>query len=166
MPLHAYLGPKEPHVVHLIQDWTLGFLYSRLAARLVFANRNSRPARAFNAVVRDGYLYPNARIATRCFLIPILALFLIAIAIPSSLAWVTSRTFYYGATEATKNKVWRFSFPAVGLSAVAIWAFGAMVRLLVRWRLVVRDEVYLIGERLHNFGERKIVGGEPVGAQT
>ena len=160
MPLHAYLGPKEPHVVHLIQDWTLGFLYSRLAARVVFANRNSRPARAFRAVVRDGYLYPNARIATRCFLVPVLALFLVAIAVPSSLAFVTSRTLYHGASQATKNQVWRFSFPAVGLSLVFMWASSAVVRLLVRWRLVVRDEVYLIGERLHNFGEKKTMAKE------
>jgi E3 ubiquitin-protein ligase MARCH6 len=178
MPLHAYLGPKEPHVVHVIQDWTLGFLYSRLAARLVFANRNSRPARAFKAVIRDGWLYPNARIATRCFLIPVLALFLVAIAVPSSLAFVTSRTLYRGASEATKNLLWRFSFPAVGLALVVMWASSAVVRLLVRWRLVVRDEVYLIGERLHNFGERKapvqssaaaaVVGNEgvDVGTQT
>jgi E3 ubiquitin-protein ligase MARCH6 len=155
MPLHAYLGPKEPHVVHLIQDWTLGFLYSRIAARIIFANRNSRPARAFNAVIRDGYMYPNARIATRCFLLPVLAIWLIAMAIPSSLAWTTSRTLYAGASEQTRNMVWRFSFPAVGLSLVALWASKEAVRMLTRWRLVVRDEVYLIGERLHNFGERK-----------
>jgi E3 ubiquitin-protein ligase MARCH6 len=155
MPLHAYLGPKEPHVVHLIQDWTLGFLYSRIAARIIFSNRHSRPARAFNAVIRDGYLYPNARIATRCFLLPVLAVWLVAMAVPSSLAWTTSRTMYAGATEQTRNMVWRFSFPAVGLSLVAMWASKEAVRMLTRWRLVVRDEVYLIGERLHNFGEKK-----------
>jgi E3 ubiquitin-protein ligase MARCH6 len=155
MPLHAYLGPAEPHVVHIIQDWTLGFLYSRLAARILFANRQSRPARAFNAVIRDGYLYPDARIATRCFLLPVLALWLIAIAVPSSLAWTTSRTLYAGATEQTRNMVWRYSFPAVGLSLVAMWASKEVIRMLTRWRLVVRDEVYLIGERLHNFGEKK-----------
>jgi E3 ubiquitin-protein ligase MARCH6 len=163
MPLHAYLGPKEPHVVHIIQDWTLGFLYSRLAARVVFANRNSRPARAFKAVIRDGWLYPNAKLATRCFLIPVLALFLVAIAVPSSLAFVTSRTLYRGASEATRNLLWRFSFPAVGLALVLMWASSAVVRLMVRWRLVVRDEVYLIGERLHNFGERKALAPSPAG---
>lgn len=155
MPLHAYLGPKEPHVVHIIQDWTLGFLYARLAARLIFANRNSRPARAFSAVVRDGYLYPNAAIATRCFVLPVLAIFLVAIAIPSSISFITNRTLYWGASEATKKLVWRFSFPAVGMSLVVLWISNAVIRLLVRWRLVVKDEVYLIGERLHNFGERK-----------
>lgn len=155
MPLHAYLGPSEPHVVHLIQDWTLGFLYSRLAARIVFANRNSRPARAFNAVIRDGYLHPNARVTTRCFLLPVLALFAIAVAVPSSFAFVASRTMYLGASEAVKNQVWRFSFPVVGLSAAIMWVGKEVIRMLTRWRLVVRDEVYLIGERLHNFGEKR-----------
>lgn len=141
--------------MHLIQDWTLGFLYSRLAARMIFANRQSRPARAFNAVIREGYLYPNARIATRCFILPVLALWLVAIAVPSSLAFTTSKTLYIGASEQTRNMVWRFSFPAVGLSLVALWASKETLRMVGRWRLVVRDEVYLIGERLHNFGERK-----------
>ncbi|KAF2124283.1 hypothetical protein P153DRAFT_371139 [Dothidotthia symphoricarpi CBS 119687] len=162
MPLHAYLGPTEPHVVHLIQDWTLGFLYSRLAARIVFANRNSRPARAFNAVIRDGYLHPNARIATRCFLLPVLALFAIAIAVPSSFAFVMSRTMYAGASEAVKGQVWRFCFPAIGLSAAGMWVGKEVIRMLTRWRLVVRDEVYLIGERLHNFGERRAPVQSPV----
>lgn len=155
MPLHAYLGPKEPHVVHIIQDWTLGFLYARLAARLVLANRNSRPARAFNAVIRDGYMYPNARIATRCFVIPVVSLWLIAIAVPGSLAWTMIRTMYTGADEQVKNMVWRYSFPAVGMSLCGMWTSRELLKIMIRWKLVVRDEVYLIGERLHNFGERK-----------
>jgi E3 ubiquitin-protein ligase MARCH6 len=155
MPLHAYIGPTEPHVVHLIQDWTLGFLYSRLAARIFLANRHSRPARAFNAVIRDGYMRPNARIATRAFIVPVMALFVVAIALPSSLAFLTSRTLYLGASDVKHSMVWRFSFPAVGLSLACTWASREILRLLIRWRLVVKDEVYLIGERLHNFGEKK-----------
>ncbi len=62
---------------------------------------------------------------------------------------------YWSANEATKNLVWRFAFPAVGASLFIMWGSKEVVRLLIRWRLVVRDEVYLIGERLHNFGERK-----------
>ncbi|OAL43812.1 RING finger membrane protein [Pyrenochaeta sp. DS3sAY3a] len=172
MPLHAYLGPAEPHVVHFIQDWTLGFLYFRLCARLVFANRASRPARAFAAVVRDGYLAPNARIATRCFLLPVTALFLVAIAVPSSLALLASNTLYWGAGATTKNMLWRFSFPVVGVAIAATWMGREAVRLLIRWRLVIRDEVYLIGERLHNFGERRarvgreVAGKDAVGSEA
>lgn len=155
MPLHAWMGPSEPHVVHLIQDWTLGFLYSRLAARLLFANRNTRPAQAFTHVIQGGYLHPNARIATRCFVLPALAIFAIAVGAPASLAWGTSHTLYRDASEATKNQVWRYSFPAIGLSIAFMFAGRVLARIVTRWRLVVRDEVYLIGERLHNFGEKR-----------
>lgn len=155
MPLHAWMGPSEPHVIHLIQDWTLGFLYSRLAARLIFANRNTRPAQAFTQVIERGYLHPNAKIATRCFVLPVLALFAIAIAAPAFVAWTSTHLLYRGASEATKNQVWRYSFPAVGLSIAFMFAGRMLARIVTRWRLIVRDEVYLIGERLHNFGEKK-----------
>ncbi|KZM26146.1 RING-type E3 ubiquitin transferase [Ascochyta rabiei] len=155
MPLHAWMGPSEPHVVHLIQDWTLGFLYSRLAARMIFANRNSRPAQAFTQVVQRGYLYPDAKLATRCFVLPVLALFAVAVAAPALLALGANFTVYRGASEATRNLVWRHSFPAVGLSIGVALVGRVLARIVTRWRLVVRDEVYLIGERLHNFGEKK-----------
>ncbi|KAF2681711.1 hypothetical protein K458DRAFT_78046 [Lentithecium fluviatile CBS 122367] len=155
MPLHAYLGPSEPHVVHLIQDWTLGFLYARLAARVIFSDRTSRPARAFSAIVQNGYLYPNARVATRCFLLPTVALFTTAMVIPSLFAISVNKTLYLAADASTKSQVWRFSYPAVGLSIVAFWAAKEGISVVKRWRMVVRDEVYLIGERLHNFGDRR-----------
>ena len=167
MPLHAWMGPSEPHVVHLIQDWTLGFLYSRLAARLIFANRNTRPAQAFNQVIQRGYLHPNARIATRCFVLPVLALFTIAVAVPAFLAWSSTHMIYRGASETTKNRVWRYSFPAVGLSIAFMLAGRVLARIVTRWRLVVRDEVYLIGERLHNFGEKRAPQArQDMGSQT
>jgi len=177
MPLHAWMGPSDPHVIHLIQDWTLGFLYSRLAARLLFANRNTRPAQAFNQVIEGGYLHPNARIATRCFVLPVLGLFAIAIAVPASVAWLSTHLVYRGASEAMKSQIWRYSFPAVGLAIVFMFAGRVVARIATRWRLVVRDEVYLIGERLHNFGEKRAPqarldagsqtsGAGGVGAQT
>jgi E3 ubiquitin-protein ligase MARCH6 len=155
IPLHAYLGPHEPHVVHLIQDWTLGFLYARLAARLVFSNRNSRPARAFAAVVRGGYGDPDARLATRCFILPVLVGFAVVVAMPSALAWGLNRTVWAGASEEVKRLVWRFCYPGVAGVGGGTWVAREIVGVVRRWRLLVRDEVYLIGERLHNFGERK-----------
>jgi E3 ubiquitin-protein ligase MARCH6 len=37
--------------------------------------------------------------------------------------------------------------------AVWIWVGMAVARATARWRSRIKDEVYLIGERLHNFGE-------------
>ena len=155
MPLHAYLGATEPHVVHIIQDWTLGFLYARLAARVIFSDRASRPALAFRALLRDGFLNPNAELATRCFLLPVIAIFLVAVATPASVAWLLNRTLFLGGGEIVASQVWRFSFPLVGMAIIAAWAGQEGVGLVNRWRMIVRDEVYLIGERLHNFGDKK-----------
>ncbi|KAF1957746.1 hypothetical protein CC80DRAFT_469686 [Byssothecium circinans] len=166
MPLHAYFGPSEPHVIHVIQDWTLGFLYARLAARIIFSNRASRPARAFSAVIADGYMNPNAQITTRCFLLPTLALFLVAISFPALFAVVTMKTILWGASDVVKAQVWRFCYPALGLAGAAVWAAKEGVGVVGRWRMVVRDEVYLIGERLHNFGERRVRVGRGREAET
>lgn len=43
---------------------------------------------------------------------------------------------------------------ALGALGFAAYAIGVAFR---GWRQRIRDEVYLIGERLHNFGERKVV---------
>ncbi|KAL5385077.1 hypothetical protein DPSP01_004888 [Paraphaeosphaeria sporulosa] len=155
IPLHAYLGPADPHVVHLIQDWTLGFLYARLVARLAFADRSSRPARAFAAVIRDGYLEPDARIATRVFVLPALALFAVSIVVPSAVALALNYTVLLAAEQQTRKMVWRFVFPCLGLAVGFVWAGKEGLDVVRRWRGVVRDEVYLVGERLHNFGERR-----------
>ncbi|KAL5434919.1 hypothetical protein PMIN07_008623 [Paraphaeosphaeria minitans] len=155
IPLHAYLGPADPHVVHLIQDWTLGFLYARLVSRLAFADRSSRPARAFAAVIRDGYLEPDARIATRVFVLPALALFAVSIVVPSAVALSLNHTVLLAAEQQTRKMVWRFVFPCLGLAVGFVWAGKEGLGVVRRWRGVVRDEVYLVGERLHNFGERR-----------
>jgi E3 ubiquitin-protein ligase MARCH6 len=155
IPLHAYFGSQEPHVVHLVQDWTLGFLYARLTLRVVFSNRTSRPARAFAAVIADGYSNPNARLATRCFLLPVVFCSAVAILVPTGLAWTLNRTLWIGATEVFKSQVWRFSYPTVAMFTLSLWAAKEGASMLNRWRMVVRDEVYLIGERLHNFGEKR-----------
>ncbi|KAF2015600.1 hypothetical protein BU24DRAFT_421893 [Aaosphaeria arxii CBS 175.79] len=161
MPLHAYLGPNEPHVVHIVQDWTLGFLYARLAARILFANRTSRAARAFRAIVSDGYLNPNARLATRCFVLPIVAIFTVAVAVPSVVATFLLKTVWAGADKDTRAQVFRFSFPLLGLLLASVWMGREGAMMLMRWQMLVRDEVYLIGERLHNFGDRKAAPPAP-----
>ncbi|KAF2200777.1 hypothetical protein GQ43DRAFT_417290 [Delitschia confertaspora ATCC 74209] len=166
IPLHAYLGPKEPHVVHLIQDWTLGFLYARLAARFLFMDRNSIPARAFRAVIADGYTNPNARLATRCFLVPMLFSAAVLFLIPGALAWLLNRTIWLSSSDAFKSQVWRFCYPCVASFVGLVWAGKEGASMVNKWRMVVRDEVYLIGERLHNFGEKRPPAGTGIVAES
>ena len=58
--------------------------------------------------------------------------------------------------------VYRYSYPCAGALVGAVLAVLEVARATERWRARVRDEVYLVGERLHNFGEKK----PPVGTKS
>ena len=60
--------------------------------------------------------------------------------------------------------MYRYSYPAVLGTAVGVVVLVGVGRALRAWRKRVRDEVYLIGERLHNYGDsrRKSAAGKKV----
>ena len=179
IPLHTYLTTHNPPnaetataslppsmgdslasttrpIIHLIQDWTLGVLYVKVFARVILWTSPSRPANALRAIVRHGWLNPDARLATRAFILPALFVMAIVLTIPLGLGWLMNKTIlqtHIKDDEQFSTFVYRYSYPAVlaVVAAVAVtWFLGKAFR---GWRRRVRDEVYLIGERLHNFGE-------------
>lgn len=155
LPLHTYMGSGSGHIIHAIQDWTLGVLYSRIVLRIILDNQNSRPARVLAAVMRDGYLNPNARLATRCFLLPLTVLIGIVLAIPLPVGYLANKAYFRDASPTVQTQVYRYAYPAVAAVAFATLLLWRLGRATARWRRRIRDEVYLIGERLHNFGEAR-----------
>ncbi|KAK3063407.1 hypothetical protein LTS18_000621 [Coniosporium uncinatum] len=160
IPLHTYLDAGEKHVVHLIQDWTLGILYAKIASRMVTWNSESRLARAAAAIIAEphGYWNPNAGVATRCFVLPIGLAFAVVLATPFVGGWVATRTVYAAAAEERRMRVVRYAYPFALMLGVDAWMVWSGIGVVGRWRSRIRDEVYLVGERLHNFGEKK--GGD------
>lgn len=167
IPLHTYFGsPPDRHIIHFIQDWTLGVLYIKMAGRLILWYSPSRPADALRGIVRDGWLNPDVRLATRSFIFPASLLMGVAFAVPFSLAWTANRVFFPTADVVFKTRVYRYSYPVVlafGLLIALSYLLGAAFR---GWRRRIRDEVYLIGERLHNFGERRVIGPRVTGKRV
>ena len=175
IPLHTYFRTSftnlntissERHIIHLIQDWTLGVLYLKMAARVILYNTPSRPASALRGIVRNGWLNPDVRLATRGFILPAVLAITIALAAPLALGWVANTTVLNGYSaddEIFRACVYRYSYP--GVLAMAFAAVFAILlnRAFVGWRRKIRDEVYLIGERLHNFGESKRAKGKGKG---
>lgn len=168
IPLHTYLSTtykafeiihSEHHVIHVIQDWTLGVLYLKMVVRLILNwNPTSRPASALRGIVRDGWLNPDVRLATRGFIVPAVLTMLFALAAPLGLGWISNTAIQstHGATsEAFKASVYRYSYPGVLAFFFTISLAMTLQQAFIGWRKRVRDEVYLIGERLHNFGESK-----------
>lgn len=168
IPLHTYFSSSpsnnttERHTIHFIQDWTLGVLYIKMASRLILWHSTSRPARALRALVAapHGWLNPNVRLATRAFIFPVTTLMLLALFAPLGLGWIVNRSMFAHDGDLSRMIVYRYSYPAVLATGLGVM-FGVRAgKAVKKWRLRVRDEVYLIGERLHNFGERKgRVGG-------
>ncbi|KAG9999964.1 hypothetical protein KCU72_g18351, partial [Aureobasidium melanogenum] len=141
------------HTFHILQDWTLGFIYGRVVLRLLLLSRNSRPAAAFRMITRDGFTNPNAGLATRAFVLPTLLLFSIVLICPPLIASVLDVTNVISAS--VRTKVYRYSYPICASQMLGLWCTWELSEGMRRWRGRIKDEVYLIGERLHNLGERR-----------
>ncbi|MCJ1232316.1 hypothetical protein MMC14_000265 [Varicellaria rhodocarpa] len=162
IPLHTYFSASatdvaERHTIHFIQDWTLGVLYVKTVGRLILWYSASRPARALRALVAPphGWLNPDIRLATRAFIFPTTAIMGIALIAPVGLGLLANKTLFAGQDELIRAVVYRYSYPAVLGGALMVLFAIRVAKAVEGWRLRVRDEVYLIGERLHNFGEKR-----------
>ena len=154
--------PNSTHTIYLIQDWVLGILYVKIIGQLVLFFEPNRPATALRGIVRRGWTNPDARLATRAFVLPATVFITVALGLPLGLGWMANTTFFQGSEETVQKNVYRYSYPAVYatiLIAVSGWALG---KVFQSWKGKIRDEVYLIGERLHNFGEKRVPGGRRV----
>ncbi|KAH6635752.1 hypothetical protein F5144DRAFT_565346 [Chaetomium tenue] len=161
----------QAHTVRVVQTWTVGLLYLKLATRIVNTwFRGSRVSNAARAVLRRGWLDPDASILTRAFVVPSLAIWLIAVTTPLLVARLAIAKGFadfvmkgpgmvpaHGPpNQALYNAcavlIYRMSFSVVALAIGSCFALWSAVSMCHRWQVRIRDEAYLIGERLHNFG--------------
>ncbi|KAH8902457.1 hypothetical protein BR93DRAFT_887022 [Coniochaeta sp. PMI_546] len=170
------------HTVRVIQSWTIGLLYLKLGARLISTwYEDTRLSAAVRAVLRRGWLDPDVTVLTRAFVIPGLVIWATLVSVPL----LVGRTLVaYGATEsiiaavaggipaypgildrelagAVTVLVYRLSFPLTALGVATAAAGWNLINVFQGWKIRIRDEAYLIGERLHNFG----VGNGPARAR-
>ncbi len=168
VPLHTFFstGVADRHVIYLIQDWTLGVLYVKMIGRFIFWYEGSRAAIALRNIIRDGWTDPDVRLATRGFIFPATVMLCALLATPLGAGWIVNRLMMFGVDPAVKSAVYRYSYPFFLAQGIGIGAMYYAAKAFKGWKRRIRDEVYLIGERLHNFGERKtpaVVGGSRVG---
>lgn len=154
IPAHTLFGDGESHVVHVVQDWALGVLYVQMAIKLTFWQPHSWVAAAVNRVFHDGWLKPNASIATRALVLPIILFTSLAVTLPLSFGFIVRWTVFSSHVGAQPN-IYRYAYP----TTLLIVLFTCMAHLLLRrvaaWRIHLRNELFLVGERLHNFSEKQ-----------
>ncbi|KAG6041491.1 hypothetical protein E4U41_004068 [Claviceps citrina] len=180
IPLHTYMNPPKlqphgafrpsrdgdagRHTIRVIQSWTLGLLYLNLATKMVTSLLpDTRAAIAVRSVMRRGYWKPDVDVLTRAFIVPGIALCAVAIFGPPWVASAVMKLVALGPVsigsglhpsgDAVKmSLVYRHSYPAAAVAALVIKYAIGLTKVFNRWTGGVRDEAYLIGERLHNFG--------------
>ncbi|MBE3046043.1 hypothetical protein IMZ48_26585, partial [Candidatus Bathyarchaeota archaeon] len=171
VPLHTYLHPPREgaapheagvHTIRAVQAWTLGLLYLKLASRVLRSWEHSRLAIASRAIFRRGYLRPDVALLTRAFVLPAVLLAVVAVLAPPLVVVPAIKRVLraVGGSEYAGERalVYRVSFlvtATVGLAALVAWN---MIGAFRGWKARVRDEAYLVGERLHNFGVVKTAG--------
>ncbi|KAK2797933.1 hypothetical protein FQN50_009029 [Emmonsiellopsis sp. PD_5] len=155
IPLHTYIASDEAHVIHFVQDWTLGVLYVRMVIRLIYWHEGSRPAIALNAVLRNGWFDPDIKLATRAFILPATLVSSLAVFGPVPLGFLLNSSIFRDSSALIHSQVYRYSFPGALMGVLLVWAAYQLRNQIVLWRGSIRDDVYLIGERLHNFGEKR-----------
>lgn len=144
------------HTVKVMQSWTIGVIYLKLGARFVVHwHRDSRVAAATRAVLRHGWLEPDVKVLTRAFIVPGIALWFLAVFGPLMLAkaaiWYIAGPIADDPHDPATVLVYRFCFFAALLCAMVLGVTRGIFRVFRSWRVRIKDEAYLIGERLHNF---------------
>jgi E3 ubiquitin-protein ligase MARCH6 len=156
------------HTLRLVQTWTLGLLYLKLADRAIASwYPDTRLVAATRAILRRGWLDPDVRILTRAFAIPGTALWLLAVMVPLLAARTVVSYRDMAAPPAwAAVLVYRLSFPVAAAAAVVAAAAWSLVGVFRGWKARIRDEAYLIGERLHNFRVASGPGGRGKGSSA
>ncbi|KAL4968679.1 E3 ubiquitin-protein ligase SSM4 [Aspergillus stella-maris] len=154
IPIHTYLGHERDHIIHFVQDWTLGVLYVQMAVKLALWHTRSRSAAVLNGIFRDGWLKPNVKLATRALLIPMTLLAIVAVTLPLSFGLFTNLAMFSSRPE-LHAKAYRYAYPATFGMGFGVWLVYLVFRQVEVWKVSIRDEFFLIGERLHNFREKR-----------
>ncbi|RPB02050.1 hypothetical protein L873DRAFT_1674372 [Choiromyces venosus 120613-1] len=153
IPIHTYFSNDDQHVIHFIQDWTLGVLYIKMMGRMLLVNTESAWARSLRGVVARGYLDPDVKLATKHFIAPAGGFMLVALLLPLGLGSIAANTFLKNAPAEKISQIYRYSYPAV-FAIFFFFGLGYLWKILVdSWKQSIIDEVYLTGEQLHNHGE-------------
>ncbi|KAF2155759.1 hypothetical protein K461DRAFT_274775 [Myriangium duriaei CBS 260.36] len=157
-------APTKPalHVIYAFPDWTLGFVICRLIISFVPYTRYALPTAIMRQITRNGKLNPDAWLATRAVVLPTIVICNLALFAPATFAALINKILLpmflptdYQIGKDARTKIYRYAYPIFLAHALALWGTLGVNKAMVKWKGRIKDEVYLVGERLHNFGEQK-----------
>lgn len=161
IPIGLRMNPEYRPTFHLTHDWIIGLVYIKIAVRSCLMMPETRLGRILSNVQRNGLRDLDVRLLTSAIIMPTLATLTLALTVPLSLGYTARKTLYRNASEELGEMIYHISYPAALITCLLLLIAKCVQLLAGRWRLKIRDEVYLTGELLHNYGEAHPTGQTP-----
>ncbi|WOK95086.1 putative E3 ubiquitin ligase SUD1 [Canna indica] len=146
----------ESPVFLLYQDWALGLIFLKIWTRLVILDQmaplvDENWRRKFERVREDGFSRLRGLWVLREIMIPIISKLLTALCIPYVFAKGVFPVFGYPLI--VNSVVYRFSWLGCLLFSLVCFCAKRFHVWFTNLHNSIRDDRYLIGRRLHNYGE-------------
>ncbi|KAG6530259.1 probable E3 ubiquitin ligase SUD1 [Zingiber officinale] len=146
----------ESPVFLLYQDWALGLIFLKIWTRLVILDQmaplvDENWRRKFERVREDGFSRLRGLWVLREIMIPIISKLLTALCIP----YVFAKGIFpvFGYPLIVNSAVYRFAWLGCLLFSLFCFCAKRFHIWFTNLHNSIRDDRYLIGRRLHNFGE-------------
>jgi len=148
LPIRLTLYPTMVPTIRLVDMWSLGLVYCKIAIRL--RRKLQLPRRRYDALhvlLSNGWTHPDPRHATKEIILPLLACLLALLLFPAGTVYVLRELLHVsmGKTFLFLH-VYPGIFAVVGLSRIIV---SAMI-VLSGWSQSIRDKEFLVEMRLQN----------------
>ena len=162
----------DPPSLHLVHDWALGLMYLKVLSQVMLINGDTPMARGMRNMFRDGWFRPDVHLATKRFILPLTIYLLVALGLPVILGYAFINApqslrfldlihyldqrfewFNIGTETMPTSTVYLLAYPVIAvLATMGASAIGCKY-LTDKWWQEVRDEIYMVGELLHNVSD-------------
>lgn len=145
-------------------EWSIGHFLGSTLAKMAWRHNHRFLQAVVDQVVRDGYWRPNRALATRAVFAPLVLAMALIFGGPLLLAraidaLAPAQLDLLGMSWPQSVLLYRYSYPVCALLGLTVYLAHRAAKATSHWRNEVRDEVYLLGSKLHNWGETRPAAG-------
>jgi len=148
LPIRLTLHPTMVPTIRLVDMWSLGLVYCKIAVRV--RRKLQLPRRRYDALhtmLSNGWAHPDLRHATKELILPMLAILLTMLLVPAGVVYVVRELLHVPLGEKFLFvHVYPGLFAMVGLSRMVVSAMA----VLSSWSQAIRDKEFLVEMRLQN----------------
>ncbi|KAG8215068.1 hypothetical protein J3R82DRAFT_8489 [Butyriboletus roseoflavus] len=153
LPVRLTLHPTMVPTIRLVDMWSLGLVYCKIAIRL--RRRLQLPQRRHDALyvlLSNGWAHPDPRHATKELIIPLLVGLVTLLLLPAGTVYVLREFLHVSLSKKFLFvHVYPGIFAVISLSRVVVSA----MTVLSSWSQSIRDKEFLVEMRLQNLESEK-----------